>query len=527
MKVPDWLQNLRVQFLAWPIGRRLLFAGTAAGSLAFFAWLSVGAGGVSYAPLFRGVEPEEMARVVEVLEAQRIPYRLSAEGTAVHVPTERIPAARIQLAGQGLPGAGGIGFELFDKTDFGVTDFVHRVNYRRALQGELARSIAQLEPVARARVQIALPERSPFIGDRERKPSASVIVELRPGAELSEAQVRGIVHLVSSSVESLATDRVTVVDGRGRMLAPASDGSVDPAQPAGTGEYQARLERELARRVEAILTPVVGVGRVVAQVRADLDWTQTEQTEERFDPASQVERSEQRTVETDEDGSALAGGAPGAASNVPGAGDGASVGGGASRRSSRTSETINYEVSKTVRRSVEPSGTLKRLTVAVLLDGRSTAEGGFQPWEEPALRDFESLAKRAVGFSDDRGDQLTIANAAFQGFDGDGEGDGGLEPSWLPAPAWQLLGQGLRGVVLLGVLALFGLLVVRPLLSTLAGGSAGPRLPLRVADLEVELGGAGAALASTPQASGSKAAQLARARADESVKAIQSWLQQG
>lgn len=525
MNVPDWLQNLRTQFLAWPIGRRLLFAGTAAGSLAFFAWLAVGAGGISYAPLFRGVEPEEMARVVEALEAQRIPYRLSAEGTVVQVPADRVPAARIQLAGQGLPAGGGIGFELFDKADFGVTDFVHRVNYRRALQGELARSIAQLEPVSRARVQIALPERSPFVGDRERKPSASVIVELRPGAELSAAQVRGIVHLVSSSVEALAADRVTVVDGRGRMLAPASDGSVDPAQPAGTGEYQARLERDLARRVEAILAPVVGAGRVVAQVRADLDWTQTEQTEERFDPASQVERSEQRSVESEEDATTLAGGAPGVATNVPGASGSASVDDGAGRRSSRTSETINYEVSKTVRRSIEPSGTLKRLTVAVLLDGRSTAEGEFQPWDEQALRDFESLAKRAVGFTEERGDQLTIANAAFQGIDGDAGGEG--EPGWLPAPAWQLLGQGLRGAVLLGVLALFGLLVVRPLLGSLAGAGAGPRLPVRVSDLEVELGGGGVALASASQASGSKAAQLARTRADESVKAIQSWLQQG
>ena len=525
MPVPDWLQNVRTQFLAWPPARRLLFAGTAVGSLAFFGWLALGAGGVSYAPLFRGVAPEEMARVVEVLEAQRIPYRLAAEGTAVHVPAERVHAARIQLAGQGLPAGGGAGFELFDKPDFGVTDFVHRVNYRRALQGELARSIAQLEPVSRARVQIALPERSPFVGDRERKPSASVIVELRPGADLSAAQVRGIVHLVSSSVESLAADRVTVVDGRGRMLAPAADGSVDPAQPAGTGEYQTRLERDLAQRVEAILAPVVGAGRVVAQVRADLDWTQTEHTEERFDPASQVERSEQRTVETEEDGATLAEGAPGVASNVPGEGGGADAAEGASRRrSSRTSETINYEVSKTVRRSIEPSGTLKRLTVAVLLDGRATPEGGFQPWDEPALRDFEALAKRAVGFSEERGDQLTIANAAFQGFDG--SGDDGADPGWLPAPAWALLGQGVRAVALLGVLALFGLLVVRPLLAALGGTGAGPALPVRVADLERELGGG--ALAPAPAASGTaSAAQLARERADASIRAIQSWLQQG
>lgn len=526
MQIPDWLQNLRTQFMAWPRGRRLLFAATGLGSLAFFGWLAAGAGGTPYAPLFRGVAPDEMARVVERLEAERIPYRLEAEGTALSVPADRVHAARIQLAGHGLPAGGGAGFELFDKSDFGVTDFVHRVNYRRALQGELARSIAQLEPVARARVQIALPERSPFVGDRERKPSASVIVELRPGSELSAAQVRGVVHLVSSAVEDLAADRVTVVDGRGRMLAPAGDDGVDPAQPAGTGEYQARLERELGRRVEAILAPVVGAGRVVAQVRADLDWTQTEQTEERYDPESQVERSEQRSVETDEDGVGLAEGVPGVASNVPGASE-AAVGGAtnaASRRSSRTSETINYELSKTVRRSIEPSGTIKRLTVAVLLDGKGGAGGAFEPWDEPALRDFEALAKRAIGFSEERGDQLTIANAAFQDApDGGIAGDGG----WIGGPAWPLIAQALRGALLLGVLALAGVFVVRPLLAGLAGGPA-PGLPVRVSELEVELGG-GALAAGTPDGAPAPlgAAQLARARADESVKAIQSWLQQG
>ncbi|MEB2344402.1 MAG: flagellar basal-body MS-ring/collar protein FliF [Deltaproteobacteria bacterium] len=526
MPMPDWLQNLRTQFLAWPLGRRLLFAATAVGSLAFFAWLGAGAGGPTWAPLFRGIAPEEMARVVEVLDGERIPYQLAAGGNEVQVPADRVYAARIQLAGQGLPAGGGAGFELFDKPDFGVTDFVHRVNYRRALQGELARSIAQLEPVMRARVQIALPERSPFVGDRERKPSASVIVELHPGAALSAAQVRGVVHLVSSSVEGLAADRVTVVDGRGRMLAPAGDDGVDPAQPAGTGEYQARLERELGQRVEAILAPVVGAGRVVAQVRADLDWTQTEETEERFDPDSQIERSEQRTVETDEDGVGLAEGPPGVASNVPGTTETpASSGGGASRRSSRTSETINYELSKTVRRSVEPSGTVRRLTVAVLLDGKSGADGGFTPWEEPALRDFEALAKRAIGFSEERGDQLTIANAAFQDAP---EGDAGEAGGWSDGPAWPLLAQVLRGLVLLAALALAGVFVVRPLLAAL-GGAGAPRLPARVSDLEVELGGgtlaAAAAGASGPSPAG--AAQLARARADESVKAIQSWLQQG
>lgn len=518
MQIPDWLQNLRTQFLAWPLPRRLLFVGTAVGSLVFFLWLGLGAGAVPYATLFRGVAPEEMAKLVSALEAERIPFELADEGTTIRVPSDRVHAARIRLAGQGLPSGGGAGFELFDKPDFGVTDFVHRVNYRRALSGELARSIAELEPVARARVQIALPDRSPFVGDRERQPSASVVVDLKPGAELSRAQVRGIVHLVSSAVESLAPERVTVIDGRGRLLSPTHEG-VDPAQPAGTGEYQTRLEAELAQRVEAILTPVVGVGRVVARVRADLDWTQTEHTEERFDPDSQVARSEQRTSETDEDGTGLAEGVPGVASNVPGAGVEATGSGAGGRRTARSTETINYEISKTVRRSVEPSGTLQRLTVAVLIDGRGT-DGG-EAWGAESLREFEELAKRAVGFSEERGDQLTITTAPFRiGDAGDGF-EGGGAGEWLSPQAWALLGQGVRGALALAALVLFALLVVRPLAGAV-GGAALPGLPMRVEELETQLAGESLpASASMPDP-----AELVRTRASESVRAIQSWLQQ-
>lgn len=520
MTLPDWLRNLRDQFQAWPPGRRVLFAATALGSLAFFGWLGLGAGATPWAPLLHGVAPEEMARVVEVLEGERVPYRLEAQGTAVSVPADRLYAARIQLAAEGLPAGGGAGFELFDKPDFGVTDFVHRVNYRRALQGELARSVAALDPVARARVQIALPERSPFVGDRERTPSASVVVDLRPGAALSPVQVRGIVHLVSSSVEALTPDRVTVVDGRGRLLSGGDDEGIDPAQPHGTGEYQARLERELASRVEALLAPAVGAGRVVARVRADLDWTQTEQTEERFDPDSQIERSEQRSTEIEEDGASAVGGAPGVASNLPDEDGGAARGPEAGRRSRRTTETINYEISKVVRRSIEPSGTVERLTVAILLDGKPGADGGFEPWSETELANFEQLAKRAVGFDEQRGDQLTITTAPFLGPTADGSG--GSE--WISPPVGGLVGQALRGVLMLAALVAFGLLVVRPVLATFGAGET-PALPTRVSELEAQLAGAGGALPAGVSAG--EAGQLARSRADESLKAIQSWLQQG
>jgi len=524
MAIPESLQNLRAQILAWSPVRRTVFATTAVGSLLFFLWLGFGAVETQYAVLYRGLAGDEMAEVVEALDAAQVSYRFDDQGQSIRVPADRVHEMRIRLAGNGLPRGGGAGFELFDQADFGVTDFVHRVNYRRALQGELARSIAELDPVARARVQIALPERTPFVGNGERQPSASVVVDLRPGADLGAAQIRGIVHLVSASVEGLANERVTIVDGRGRLLAPAGD-DLDTERSAGGGEHQRRLEQDLSERIEAILVPAVGPGRVVARVRADLDWTQVEQTEERYDPDSQVERSEQRSSESDRDGGAIAAGPPGAVSNVPGepGADGAEA---TTRSTSRTSETINYEISKTVRRSVEAPGSIDRLSVAILIDGKPGGAEGFEPWEPEALANFEELAKRAVGFAAERGDELEITNAPFRAL----EGVEPIEEPWLDPDWLALLATAIRGLLALVSLVAFAFLVVRPLARALATGPS-PVLPARVADLEAQLAGAGAPggrLASgteSPAGTQASSAELARLRAEESVRAIQGWLQ--
>lgn len=514
-------ENVWQQFQAWSLARRVTFVATAIGSLAFFAWISFGAAARPYALLYRGLAADEMAEVVRGLEAERMPYRLTEGGGSLEVPSDQVYAARIHLAGQGLPRGGGAGFELFDKSDFGVTDFVHRVNYRRALQGELARSIAELEPVSRARVQIAIPERSAFAGAKDRQPSASVVVDLNAGAELSAVQVRGIVHLVSAAVESLPAERVSIVDGRGRLLAPIDD-SLDPAQPAGTGNYQERMESELAGRIESILGHTVGAGRVAARVRADLDWTQTESTEERFDPDSQVARTEQRSNEVDEDSATAetAGAIPGVSSNMPGAGAPTSNQVDSGRRTTRTSENTAYEISKTVSRSVGASGTVKRLTVAILLDGKPGAkEGAFEPWDEKSIAQFESLAKLAVGFDAERGDQLTVTNAPFRALDAEEEGAPMLDPGTLT-----LIGAGLRGLLLLAALVAFGLLVVRPLAATLSSAPS-TVLPARVSDLEAQL--AGAAPRGAEHAAGAlPRGAIERDRIDDTVNAIRSWLRQ-
>ncbi len=516
MNANEWLSNLIEQIRALPPGRRVALGATAAGTLGFLLWLTLGMGAGDERLLYRDLAEDEAAPVVEALEAEKIPYRLAEGGSAIYVPAPQVHEARIRVAARGLPAGGGTGFEIFDRSGFGVTEFVNRVNYQRALQGELARSVEQLEAVERARVQVAVPERKGFVASRSRHPSAAVVVRMRPGHELEPAQVRGIVHLVASSVEGLDSSRVTVVDGRGRLLAPTAQ-SDEVAAPAGALGHQARLERQLAQRIESILEPTVGPDRVVARVRADLDWTRVESTEERFDPDSQVARSEVLEEETATDGVGVAaGGVPGAGSNLPGLAGPEPAPAGST--STRKTETLNYEISKKVVRTVGSVGSVRRLDVAVLVDGKpaETADAPFTPWEEESLRSFEELAKRAVGFSQERGDQITVTSAPFESIEIE-EPAGGLSPEIV-----LLVSAALRALGIVVALLLLAKLVVRPLLEKLTvAPPAG--LPASAGDLELQLAGAGSAeLASGAAEAGAPAA--ANPAGEEAVKAVRVWL---
>ncbi len=532
MALGDSLQNVLAQFRALPPGRQLVLLLAAAGSLAFFGWMATGVGRPDYRLLYRGLPPDEAASVVDALDQQNIPYRVEDEGSALYVPASHVHLARIRLAGSGLPGGGGPGLEIFDRPGFGVTDFVHQVNWQRALQGELTRSIEQLAAVERARVQLAIPERSVFVRTEQPRASASVVVKLAPGRDLEAEQVRAIVHLVASSVDSLEAGQVTLVDDRGRMLAPLGDGTPGPSAPGGNLQYQARLERELAQRVQTILEPTVGMGRVVAKVRADLLWTQTETTEERFDPDSQVARSEQRSTESSSEGAGANGGVPGVAANSPDLGGAGGVAGGESASSSRTSETVNYEISKTVVHQVEPVGEVERLHVAVLVDGAPTEDGAFQAWDAPSLQRFEELTKRAVGFSADRGDQISVQSAPFRSLTVEEDGGGGLSPD-----VWLLLSSLLHYGALFLAFVLFARLVFKPLLGAATSGGEAASLPMTAEQLEAQLAlgqGSEAALSaaaaaglSVPAPEPTLAEQVgavAQERGEDSVRTLRNWL---
>src|SRR5206468_3499091 len=347
-------------FRAQPPARRLVLA-SGVGSLVVVLALAWWVEQPFYRPLFTNLAEQDASAIVEALGAERVPFRLEDGGRAILVPAERLYELRLALASRGLPEGGGVGFELFDRQTLGQTDFLQRLNYQRALQGELARTISRLGGVESARVHMALPERSLFVGE-DRRPSASVVVKLAPGRALSAAQVDGIVHLVAASVEGLAADGVTVVDQGGRMLTTNRRGD----ETGGALEMQTSIERQLAERVESMLAAVVGRDKAVARVAATLDFARVERTEETYDPERTALRT-QRTTREQTTGARTGGGAPGVRSNLTN--DPAAVNEAEGPRTERRDESQSYEVSKVVSHTVAPAGVVKQLSVAVLIDG--------------------------------------------------------------------------------------------------------------------------------------------------------------
>jgi flagellar M-ring protein FliF len=455
--------QLRDFFLALPVGRRVSFVALTAavivGTLALGVWVQR----PQYRVLFSNLSAGDAGAVVEQLKGDKIPYRLVGGGTTIEVPASRVHEVRLALAGRGVPQGGGVGFEIFDKQTLGMTDFVQRLNYQRALQGELARTIGELAAVESARVHLALPERSLFVAD-ERRSSASVVVKLRAGRSLAAEQIAGIVHLVAASVEGLKPADVTVVDVNGKVLTREMDEG--GGAPAGQGllAFQRELEHGYTERIESMLGRVLGPGHALARVTVALDLAQVEKTEESFDPDRVAVKSEKRTRETNVAGAPAAGipGVNGTLTNEP-----APPPTEPGPKTEREDAALNYEISKTVSRRIEPMGAIRKLSVAVLLDGTYQGEGAartFVPRASEEIDRYREIIKRAVGFNEERGDEIEVASAPFEA---PAVGDGPPETTgWMAAIApwsdtiWRAAG-------LLVVLVL-GLTVVRPFLLALA-----------------------------------------------------------
>ena len=385
----------------------------------------------SYGVVFANLSEKDGGQIVAALEQQNVPYRIAEGGGAILVPSHQVHDVRLRLASQGLPKGGLVGFEVMETQKLGISQFAEQINYQRALEGELARSIQSLAAVKGARVHLAIPKQTAFLRD-DQKPTASVLVALHPGRTLEPAQVSGIVHLVSSSVPQLSPAQVSVIDQDGNLVSSPSSNGKTAGLDAGQIKYMRDIEEAYRHRIEAILAPLVGSTNVRAQVTAEIDFSETEQVAETYRPNPSPDTAI-RSQQTAEQGAPGAGGAaigvPGALTNQPpvpatapitsppvtGAANAANAGGGGS--SSLTfskNATVNFELDKTVRHTRGASGVVKRLAVAVILNNKlDPAKGKAAPLTDTELKQATALAKEAVGFNKDRGDTVNVANVAF------------------------------------------------------------------------------------------------------------------
>src|SRR5512134_106771 len=470
--------------------RLALIGGVLVAVVAFFVVMLTRLSAPEYALLYGELDMQDSGRIVTQLKAKNIPYELRNNGTAIYVAKEHVDAARVQLADEGLPSGGSIGYELFDKSDaLGTTNFMQNVNLVRALEGELSRTIRSIESVQAARVHLVMPKRELFSRQRE-EPTASIVLKMRGNTRLSLNQVQAVQHLVASAVPGLLPARISVIDDRGTLLAEGFEADNTITNTDEKSEQQRiQFENRTAKAVEELLEKTVGAGKVRAEVHAEMNFDRINTQEEIFDPESQVVRSVQSVEEaaSNSDGS----GPPpvSVATDLPDAEMEPDGAGGRSAKEQRNEETINYEISKKIINHVREAGTLNRLSIAVLVDGTyGPSEDGPQTYKPRAQEELDLLAtlvRSATGFNAERGDTVEVINMPFAAV-----------ADFAPEEAPLLLGLDradlldlAQYVVLIIFALLVILLVVRPLLT-----KALEALPAPAANL------AGALLTRNPEA---------------------------
>ena len=507
--------------------RQLVLLVGVALSIAAGVWLVFWSQGPSYSVLFGNLAARAAGQVMDTLNAAGIPFKLDDKSGAILVPQDKVRAARVQLAGQGLPQSAGAGMESMEgQSTFGTSQFMETARYQHALETELARTVGQVQGVASARVHLALPKQSVFVRDRK-KPSASVMLQLYGGRRLEPGQVAAIVHVVASSVPELEATEVTVVDQNGTLLSSPED-EEQFALTAKQFEYQREIERSYSQRIEDMLIPIVGAGRVRARVTADVDFTMTESTSEDYNPQQTVVRSEQTASEERMAGDA-AQGIPGALSNQPPTTAGAPPAAqqqpappaaqqqpappGAEQQPApatttptpvATSQraTRNFEVDRAITHTRQPVGVLKKLSVAVLLDDleKTDANGATTtaPLEQKDIERYTNLVKQAIGFDEARGDKVDVMNASFKV-----DTPSGAEEEAIPFYSQSWFKEGAKQVVGVALVLLLIFMVVRPVMRSLTTVSVRSAAPGgAIGDLagdRVTLGGSGASAQSIEQ----------------------------
>ena len=396
-------------------GRVLMMGGIAVGVIAFFVFLTSRLTAPDMGLLYADLAMEDSSRMVAKLESMNVPYQIRGNGNQIMVPRDQVLRLRMTMAQEGLPQGGSVGYEIFDQTNaLGQTSFVQNLNYVRALEGELARTIRSIGRISAARVHLVLPRRELF-GRDTREPSASII--LRTSGQLERGQIAAIQHLVAAAVPKLAASRVSIVDDKGNLLARGGDAEGAGAANTGLTEYQSAVENRMKRAVEELIERTVGAGKVRATVAAEIDFDRVTTNDEVYDPDSQVVRStqtiEEQSQSTDSDGNTPVT----VGTNLPEAQVPQEGGVKSSANNRRTEETVNFEISKTNRTKVHETGVIRRLSVAVLVDGVYTtaADGArtYTPRGDEELQRYAALVRSTIGFSQQRGDTVEVVNMPF------------------------------------------------------------------------------------------------------------------
>ncbi|MDX2493531.1 MAG: flagellar basal-body MS-ring/collar protein FliF [Desulfuromusa sp.] len=474
-------KNMLDVIMEWSLARKLSLIGATVVSVLLFSLIIMQSQVADYSLLFANLPSRDAASVIEWLKGHKVPYRLEDGGRDIMIPADKVYEARIELAGSGLS-EGGVGFEIFDKQSFGMTDFAQKVNYRRALQGELMRTITSLAPVEAARIHLALPEKRLF-REQQQQATASVIIKLSSGRSLKESQLQGIVHLVAGSVEGLESENVTVVDSSGKVLSKSSSDEMAGPMTPGMLNYQQTMERRLETRAQSLLDRALGAGNSLVKVNAEVDFDQREKVEESLDPKGAVIISEQTS--TEEGGSEASSGVPGVVSNLQGGAATTTAG----TPASRSDETVNYELSKVVSKTVQSVGTLKALSVSVLVADRVTpGVEGEGPTSTPRsveeVTEIEQMVRSALGINDTRGDLISVVSMPFES---------GFSDEPLPQPSLIDKVYPFMPIIkysLLAIASLFAyLLFLKPLMRTLRGASEQTQPMKTVEELEAEMRG--------------------------------------
>ncbi len=413
------------------LGQKLMLLAGIAAVLAVMVVFWLWSQQPDYRVLFSNYADKDGGAIVAALEKMNVPYKFSESGTAILVPAEQVHQARLKLAAEGLPKGGNIGFELLENQKFGVSQFVEQVNFQRALEGELERSIQSISAVQAARIHLAIPKPSVFVRDQQ-APTASVLLNLHPGRTLDAQQVGAVVHLVASSVPNLPTANVTVVDQNGNLISDTSkkaqQNGLDPEQI----KYVENMQQSIARRVESIITPIVGAKNVRAEASAEIDFSTVEQAAESYKPNTKPDNMVIRSAQTHESqkGADQNGGVPGALSNQPpenntapiNAPEGAAATGNnanSNNVATQKDNTTNYEVDKTVSYTQQPKGGIKRLHVAVVVNHMPVVDKAgkttYRPLSAAEKQQVSDLAMQAMGFNKERGDTISVVNSPFVG----------------------------------------------------------------------------------------------------------------